>query len=127
MGKLDSLGDLQLAIMRELWSRGEATVTDVHGALRQTRGLAPTTVATMLKKMETKGVVGHRTEGRRFVYHPTVSEEQVTRSMVANLTGRLFRGDVRALVSHLVSEHEIDSDELDDLRRILADAAKKER
>ena len=119
------LGDLQLAIMRVLWELGEATVTDVHQALLDQRGLAPTTIATMLKKMEDKGVVEHRAEGRKFIYRPTVSEDQVTRGMVADLTERLFGGDRVALVSHLISRHEIRPDELSELERMI-NAAKKE-
>lgn len=119
------LGDLQLAIMRILWSQGEASVADVHEALEPERGLALTTIATMLAKMEKKGVVDHRAEGRRFIYRPTVSEGQVRRSMVSDLTSQLFRGDVFALVNHLLSEHEIDARELDQLRSLIA--AKEDR
>lgn len=115
------LGDLQIAIMREIWRRGEASVVDVHAALEEERGLAPTTIATMLKKMEAKGVVTHRTEGRRFLYRPTVSEAEVRRTMVGDLTDRLFRGEVTALVSHLLAEHEIDPNELRQLQELLAE------
>jgi predicted transcriptional regulator len=114
------LGDLQLAIMRVLWSHGEATVADVHEALEPERGLALTTIATMLAKMEKKGVVEHRAEGRRFIYRPTVSEGQVRRSMVAGLTTQLFRGDVTALVNHLLSEHDVDAGELAQLRALIS-------
>ena len=58
-----TLGDLQHAIMGVLWERGEATTAEVHEALREERGLAPTTIATMLRKMEDKGVVAHRAAG----------------------------------------------------------------
>ena len=116
------LGDLQIAIMRELWLAGEASVADVHAALAEERGLAPTTIATMLKKMEDKGVVTHRTEGRKFLYRPTVSEADVRRTMVGDLTERLFRGEVTALVSHLLAEHEIDPDELRQLEALLAES-----
>lgn len=120
MDESHHLGDLQLAIMRTLWSGGEASVAEVHEALEPERGLALTTIATMLAKMEKKGVVEHRAEGRRFIYRPTVSEGQVRRSMVADLTSQLFRGDVFALVNHLLSEHEIDTRELDRLRGLIA-------
>jgi BlaI family transcriptional regulator, penicillinase repressor len=126
MQKTTYLGDLQLAIMRVLWDLGEATVTDVHQALLDERGLAPTTIATMLKKMEEKGVVCHRAEGRKFIYQPTVSEDQVTRGMVSDLTERLFGGNPVALVSHLIARHEIRTDELSVLERMIADAKKKE-
>ena len=120
------LGDLQLAILRVLWAHGEATVTDVHEALEAERGLAPTTIATMLTKMEKKGVVGHRSEGRRFVYTPEVSEGEVRRSMVAGLASQLFRVDVGALVHHLLSEHPISNDELSELQGLIAARAGEE-
>lgn len=121
MRENQKLGDLQLAILRVLWTQGEATVAEVHEALRSERDRALTTIATMLTKMEKKGVVGHRSAGRQFVYAATVSEREVRRSMVADLTERLFAGDVTALVSHLLSEQEIDPGELAALRRLIAE------
>jgi predicted transcriptional regulator len=114
-----TLGDLQHAIMSVLGARGEATTGEVHAALLAERGLAFTTIATMLRKMEEKGVVAHRADGRQFVYRPSVTEAQVRRSMVGELIARLFDGDPKALVAHLVSEHEIDAGELAELRRRL--------
>jgi BlaI family penicillinase repressor len=118
-----SLGDLQHAIMTVLWDRGEATTAHVHQALQAERGLALTTIATMLRKMEDKGVVAHRAQGRQFVYRPTVTRAEVRESMVGELVERLFGGDARALVAHLVSEHEIDGADLAELRTRL-DAAR---
>lgn len=122
-----TLGDLQHAIMAVLWARGEAPAAEVHEALREARGLAPTTIATMLRKMEDKGIVAHRTSGRQFLYRPTVSEDQVRRSMVGELVERLFGGDPQALVAHLVSEHEIVASELPDLRRRVGGGKKRGR
>ena len=67
-----------------------------------------------------------RSEGRRFIYRPLVSEGQVRRSMVSDLTSQLFRGDVTALVNHLLSEHDIDSEELAQLREMIASRERKE-
>ena len=118
MGK-HTLGELQHAIMRLLWARDEATVAEVHGALFDERGLAPTTIATMLRKMEDKGVVAHRIEDRHFVYQATVTEDEVRSTMVGELLDRLFAGDPAALVSHLVADHDIDEEEIERLRTLL--------
>jgi predicted transcriptional regulator len=113
--------------MRVLWERDEATVAEVHEALFDERGLAPTTIATMLRKMEDKGVVAHRVEDRHFVYKATVTEDTVRSSMVGELLDRLFAGDPAALVSHLVSDREIDEADIERLRELLESAeAKKE-
>ena len=119
MDKSRHLGELQFAIMRVLWERREATVAQVHEALADDGGRALTTIATMLSKMEKKGVVTHRAEGRQFIYAPTVTEAEVHRSMVADLTQRLFQGDTSALVSHLIAEQEIEPDELERLRELI--------
>ncbi|MFT7668112.1 MAG: BlaI family penicillinase repressor [Planctomycetota bacterium] len=111
-----TLGELQLAIMRVLWQSGSASVAEVHQGLPEVRSRALTTIATMLSKMEKKGVVRHRSEGRQFIYEPTVSEDEVKRSMVAELAHRLFDGDFTALVTHLIDEREIDAKELEDLK-----------
>ncbi|HTE55642.1 MAG TPA: BlaI/MecI/CopY family transcriptional regulator [Kofleriaceae bacterium] len=126
MGKTSQLGNLQLAILRVLWAQVEATAGDVHAALHE-RGLAPTTIATMLKKMEARGLVTHRDEGRRFIYQPAVSEESVTREMVADLTDRLFGGKVTELVNHLIAEHDIDRGELAELNRLITHAERQSR
>jgi len=115
------LADLQYAIMRVLWNEGEASVARVQEALGPERARALTTIATMLAKLEKKGVVAHRAIGRQFHYRAKISEADVRRSMVGELTRRLFRGDSAALVSHLLAEEEIDRDELDRLKALLAE------
>jgi predicted transcriptional regulator len=127
MSKTSQLGNLQLAILRVLWAQGEATAGDVHGALQPERGLAPTTIATMLKKMEGRGLVTHREDGRRFIYQPAVAEDVVTRDMVADLTDRLFGGKVTELVNHLIAEHDIEKGELAELNRLIAQAERQSK
>jgi predicted transcriptional regulator len=126
MAEPERLGRLQLAIMHQLWKCGEATVTQVHHALFPTHGLAPTTIATMLKKMEVKGVVSHRAEGRRYVYRATITEAAVRKTMVAEVVERLFGGSVTAVASHLLDEYDVDRHELDELQALI-DRARLER
>jgi len=122
-----ALSELQIAVVRVLWQRGEASVTDIAATLAAQRGLAHTTVATLLTRLEKRGVVGQRREGRQLIYRALVSESQVRRSMVADLVGSLFGGDARALVAHLVSESEIAPGDLARVRkRLRKDAADAE-
>lgn len=117
-----ALSDLQIAVMRVLWRHGETSVTDAAAALGAERGLKYTTVATLLTRLQKRGVVGQRRDGRQLVYRALVSEPQVRRSMVADLLGTLFGGDARALVAHLVDESEIAPGDLARVRKRLAKA-----
>lgn len=117
-----TLTDLQLAIMRILWDRAEATVVEVQTQLRPERDLAQTTIATLLSRLEKRGVVEHRLDGRQFVYRPLVTEQEVRRSMVSELTTLLFDGSSAALMSHLLRSREIQPGDLDRVKRMIAEA-----
>jgi predicted transcriptional regulator len=119
MRRTKQLGDLQLAVMRVLWQRGEATVAQVHDALHEERGLAMTTIATVLSRLEKSGLLMHRTAERQFVYRPLVSEGDVRRSMVGNLIDQLFHGDSTALVSHLLKESDISPGDLAEVKSLI--------
>jgi predicted transcriptional regulator len=123
--RIHRLGDLQLQIMQVLWERDEATVADVHAALAGKRELAYTTMATMLRKMETRGLVAHRVTGRSFVYRAIVAADAVTRGMADHLVDRLFEGSLADTVNHLLKTRDVSREELTQLERLIA--ARKKR
>jgi BlaI family transcriptional regulator, penicillinase repressor len=118
------LTEPQLALLRVVWARGEAAVPEIWRALWDERGLAQSTVATMVARLERRGVLARRPDPaeRQFLYRATVSEGEVRASMVAGLTDALFGGDPKALVSHLLAERRLGPDDLDEVRRMLAEA-----
>src|SRR6266513_1734573 len=113
------LTELQLAIMRVLWDRSEATVQEIWEALHAERGLAQTTVATMLSRLERRGVVTRRAQARQYHYRAAVTEQEVQHSMVGELTERLFDGDVTALVQHLLSGEDMSPGDIAKIRTMI--------
>jgi len=115
-----SLSELQLALMRVLWTRGQASTAEVAEAMReQQRPLAHTTVATLLSRLEKRGLIVSERDGRSLVYRAAVSEPEVQRSMVSGLLGSLFGGQPAALLNHLVQAGEIGDDDLAQMRALL--------
>lgn len=119
------LGDLQLRILQVLWKRGPASVSAVHAALGEETRLAYTTVATMLRKMEARGLVKHRAEFRRFIYRAAVDSEAVTRSMLDDVVDRFFEGNLADMVSHLLASREVSPGELRRLEQLIIQKKKK--
>jgi BlaI family penicillinase repressor len=111
------LSQTQLDLMRVLWREGEADTSTVCEGLEKT--LAYTTVATLLKRLEKRGLVETRQVARKFIYIPLVSEDEVMTSMVSNMIGTLFKGDSSALVSHLIKEDEINRDDLEKITQMI--------
>jgi|SRR5882762_10065256 len=122
--RLFKLGDLQLRIMQILWQRGEAAVADVHRALIVERDPAYTTIATMLRKMEAKGLVRHRLEGRSFIYRAAIAEEAVSKGMADHLLDKLFEGSLADMVHHLLASREVSREELSKLEQLIAERKK---
>ena len=113
------LSELQLALMRVLWDSGEASAGEVAEALRPGRRLAYTTVATLLARLEKRGVLASIRDGRQLRYRALLSEAAVRRSMVSGLLASLFGGNAGALLSHLVDEREVGRKDLEQIRELL--------
>ncbi|MDB6024275.1 MAG: Transcriptional repressor, BlaI/MecI family [Verrucomicrobiales bacterium] len=119
------LGDLQLKIMKVLWEKSEASVPEIHETLQTDKELAYTTIATMLRKMEARGLVKHRVEERKFIYTAAVREDAVSKKMTEHLLDHLFEGSLADMVSHLLSSREISPEELSKLQRLITERKKK--
>ncbi|MEQ8768565.1 MAG: BlaI/MecI/CopY family transcriptional regulator [Planctomycetota bacterium] len=122
MSETHELTDLQVAVMQVLWESPGATAQDVRAALEadHRRELAPTTVATLLTRLEKRGLIEHETIGRQYAYRARVSAEDIRGSMVRGLADRLFGGDVAQLVSHFLAEHEVAEGDLVKVREMIA-------
>ncbi len=115
------LSELQLAIVRALWELGEGALSDVLTEVaRSGRELAPTTVATVLRRLEKDGWVEHRERGRQFVYRARVSREQATGGVLDRITRAFFGGSVPALVSQLLESEQVSSEDLALMRALIA-------
>ncbi len=109
----------QLEIMKILWERSEATVVEIHQELRAARPLAATTIATLLSRLEKRGLVTYRTEGRQYVYRALLQEQDAQQQALDEVTQGVFAGDVPTMVSQLLSSHELRPGDLARVRKLI--------
>ncbi|HSX63142.1 MAG TPA: BlaI/MecI/CopY family transcriptional regulator [Pseudoxanthomonas sp.] len=117
--------DAERAILEVLWKKKEASVREVTDELSKKKPVAYTTVLTMFKILDKKGLVSHRTEGRAFIYSAAISRTEARRQALENLLKQFFNGSPNVLAQHLVNEHDMDVDELKALQEKVDTAAKK--
>ena len=108
----------ELDILKALWELGEGSVRDIHERLHPKGEAHFNTVQTLLRIMEDKGLVGHRAEGRTFIYFPKHSREKVTRRFLH----KVFDGALDQLVLSLLQAEDASAAELKDLERLIAKA-----
>jgi predicted transcriptional regulator len=109
----------QLRILRVLWERAEATVVEIHQALLAERPMAATTIATLVSRLEKRGLVAYRTEGRQYVYRAVLQEHDAQQHALVEVTNGLFAGDVATMVSQLLSTHELRPGDLAKVRQLI--------
>lgn len=113
------LGGRQLAVMRALWQRGEATIAQLQEMLAADAPLAYSTVATVLTRMEKKGLVTHRCVDRVYYYTAAVSEDRAGQNLVGDFVDRIFGGRPSALVNHLLESDQVDAVELQRIKALV--------
>ncbi len=104
--------------MKIVWDRESATVRDVYEALLEQRKVAYTTVMTMMKILEQKGYLKKTQLDRAYVYRPAQPKRQVIGDMVRDFVNRVFNGSAEPLLVHLVEEHNLTREELEEIARL---------
>jgi predicted transcriptional regulator len=108
----------ELEILKTLWELGQGSVREVHERLHPAGEAHFNTVQTLLRIMEEKGLVGHRTEGRTFIYYPKHSRDKVTHRFLH----KVFDGSLDQMVLSMLQAEDVSAEELKQLERLIAQA-----
>ena len=114
------LSSLEHLVMEIVWERGSATGEDVRSDLAERHPMKESTARTMLKRLEEKGYVRHRVDGRTNIYTPTVARENVAARAVRQILERFCGGSVEALLVGMVDNDVVDERELQRLAQRIA-------
>lgn len=118
-----STSETELAVLKCLWSDGPGTVRAIESALRAAgREWAYTTVATLLARLEKKGLVASERAGVKKVFRPIVSRDALLGKRLRALSEELGDGRPVALVNALIRGNDLTDREVSDLRRLLDEA-----
>jgi BlaI family transcriptional regulator, penicillinase repressor len=113
------LGRVQLRIMDVLWAMGRASARQITEALSEGDSIAHSTVQTLLRQLEAKGVVAHEMVDRTFVFHPLIERSEAARTATRELVDGVFAGSVGGLVAYLLRNERIAPEELNEIRRLI--------
>ncbi|HET9741156.1 MAG TPA: BlaI/MecI/CopY family transcriptional regulator [Terriglobales bacterium] len=123
----ETLTEAELRLMDVLWTKGSATVQQVLDALPRSPALAYNSVLTTIRVLERKGYVQHKKDRRAHIYSPVVDRGDASRSAVRQVVSRFFKNSHQLLVLNVLQDEQISSEELNNLRKLLDDAAEGKR
>ncbi len=117
--RIAELGELQLATLDALKSIDEGTIYDVLECFPQAQRPRYTTVLTVLRGLEEKGLATHRTEGRTYIFRPTEQAMHVRGRLLSDVVERVFGGSPTDLVAALLATDAVTPEVLAELRALL--------
>lgn len=121
---LPPLSDAQMEIMQEVWSRGEATVTDVWQAIVTRREVARNTILTVMERLVQRGWLSKRPVANAHVYKATVSQKKTIGRAVRHFVKQTFDGDAAPLIVAMLENSKLSKQELDSIAALI-EAKKK--
>ncbi|MEW5706585.1 MAG: BlaI/MecI/CopY family transcriptional regulator [Actinomycetota bacterium] len=121
------LGDLEADIMEQVWQRDVTSVREVYEALKQARDIAYTTVMTVMVRLSEKGILKKEREGKHYLYRPTVSREELSKTMLSSIING-FKADFGSqALAFFIEELSEDKQTLDELEALIREKRKQAR
>jgi predicted transcriptional regulator len=110
---MQKLTSTEEEVMHHIWKLGACTVSQI---LEQYNDPPPhSTVSSVARILEKKGFVSHKAYGRTYEYFPLISKKEYKSGFLKDMMSKYFGNSPKALVSFLVQEEKIDTDEMEDL------------
>lgn len=117
------LSEFELDVMTHFWSDRELSAPELFERIGDARGVTYSTVKTIIDRLEEKGAIERvANRGRTIVYSPVVKRERVRKPLVKAFLRRLFGDDLRPLFAQLLQDEKLSPEELEYLRKLVADA-----
>ena len=121
MGNHPTLSNSEWVVMSCLWDRPH-TLMELVASLNESVGWSKSTVATMLRRMEEKGIICHVEQGRTKVFTHSISREEVNVQETRNLLQRAYQGSIGLLVNTMVQSGRLNKADIEELYEILRKA-----
>jgi BlaI family transcriptional regulator, penicillinase repressor len=115
----------ELEILQVLWSKGTASVRDVHEELSKTKDAGYTTTLKLMQIMSEKGLVKRDTSVKTHFYQAAVSREKTQKHLLGKMIDSLFGGSPTQLVMQALGNHKASPQELDSIQELLDNLKKQ--
>jgi predicted transcriptional regulator len=112
------LTDTEIILMEILWQKEKAFMKDILDEYTEPKPAA-TTIATLLKRMQTKDLIGYKTFGNSREYFPKVRKEDYFQEEMTSMIDRFFNNSVSQFASFFTSNAKLSQKQLKELRDII--------
>ncbi len=125
MKKLPKISESEWLVMQVLWSKGPLTANGIVKQLAGKTKWKPKTIKTLINRLVKKGALRFQKEGRKYRYHPAVSESKCVRTETRSFLRRVYRGATKPMLAAFLEDAELSAEDVKEFKKIL-DQKRKE-
>ena len=124
---MTELTNTEWAVLDCLWQQSPQTLMQLVAQLKQSHGWAKSTTATMVRRMEEKGLITSCTNGKTKSFYPNTDRRQAAERETQHFLDRVYNGSIGLMMSAMTERNHLSKDEIAQLYAILREAEGKER
>ena len=119
------ISEAEFEVMKIVWKYAPISTNEITDKLLQTTSWSPKTIRTLIKRLVTKGALTYEKQSRVFVYTPLVQENEYISQKSSSFLARFYDGNLTNMVSAYIEDDKLSETEIEQLRNILSQRAKK--
>lgn len=124
MPGLPQISEAEFEVMKVVWKYAPINTNEITERLLKTTSWRAKTIQTLIKRLVTKGALTYEKQGRVFVYTPLVKEDEYISQESSSFLKRFYDGDISAMLSSYLENHQLSETEIRNLRSILSKGSK---
>lgn len=119
MSDIPKISESEWMVMKIIWDENNVTSNRIVEALSDKTSWKPKTIKTLLTRLVKKGAVGHKNEGRGYIYYPLIEESVLVKAESRSFLKRVFRGALKPMLATMVESEDLSREEIEELKSIL--------
>ena len=114
-----SISEAEYQVMKLIWDKAPVSTKEVTEILTVESSWKPKTIQTLLSRLEKKGAIGYKKEGRVFVYTPLIKEEDYVEQESSSFLNKFYDGALNSMVVNFLEQDKLTENDINELKKIL--------
>lgn len=122
MSNIPKISDSEWQVMKIIWANNSCTANKVVEALSESTDWKPKTIKTLINRLVKKGVISYnldQNDKKTYHYFQLILEKECKKEESKSFLKRVFNGSLNAMIANFLTEEELSSEEIEELKRIL--------
>lgn len=119
MNSLPQISEAEFEIMKVIWDKNPINTNEIVDIVTKSSDWNMRTIHTLITRLEKKGAISHKKEGRIYIYSPVVKKEDYIKAESKSFLNKFYNGAVNKMVMNFIENDMLSHEDIQELRNML--------